>query len=122
MSEPNTDQTTYWNQTAGRTWAEAQEPLDRQLAPLGRAAMNALTAMPGERILDIGCGSGQTSLEIVGVGELGGEVIGIDLSAPLFSVAQRRKSRPKGLCFAQGVRKVLSIGPPQFESAFLRLC
>src|SRR3546814_9047823 len=42
---PNTDQTTYWNQTAGRTWAEAQEPLDRQLAPLGRAAMNALTAM-----------------------------------------------------------------------------
>src|SRR3546814_2212977 len=45
MSEPNTDQTTYWNQTDGRTWAEAQEPLERQLPPLGRAAMHALTAM-----------------------------------------------------------------------------
>src|SRR3546814_15769659 len=81
MSEPNTDQTTYWNQTAGRTWAEAQEPLDRQLAPLGRAAMNALTAMPGERILDIGCGSGQTSLELFGAVEPGGEGLVIDLSA-----------------------------------------
>lgn len=49
MSEPNTEQTTYWNSTAGRTWAEVQEPLDRQLAPLGRAAMTALAAMPGER-------------------------------------------------------------------------
>src|SRR3546814_16086209 len=76
---------------------EAQEPLDRQLAPLGRAAMNALTAMPGERILDIGCGSGQTSLELVGAVEPGGEVLGIDLSAPLLEVAQRRTSGHQGL-------------------------
>src|SRR3546814_665593 len=90
------------------------------LAPLGRAAMNALTAMPGERILDIGCGSGQTSLELVGAVEPGGEVLGIDLSAPLLEVAQRRNSGHQGLRFVQGDAQVFPFAPASFDAAFSR--
>lgn len=65
MSQPNAEQSEYWNSTAGRTWAESSEPLDRQLAPLGRAAMAALRANSGERLLDVGCGAGLTSVRFL---------------------------------------------------------
>lgn len=120
MSEPNSEQTAYWNDTAGRTWAEVQEPLDRQLAPLGRAAMAALAATPGERVLDVGCGSGQTSLELARAVGPGGAVLGIDLSAPLLEVARRRASGLERLGFVQGDAQVFPFAPESFDAAFSR--
>src|SRR5258708_34290956 len=43
-------------------WAEVREPLELQLAPLGRRALAALAPRPGESVLDIGCGGGGTGL------------------------------------------------------------
>jgi hypothetical protein len=37
----NAAQIDYWNATAGETWAQLHEPLDRQIEPLGLAAMDA---------------------------------------------------------------------------------
>ena len=45
-------------------WAEVRQPLELQLAPLGRPALDALAARPGEHILDIGCGGGDTLLDL----------------------------------------------------------
>lgn len=42
-----------------QVWAEEHEPIDRQLSPLGLAAMDALLPASGETILDIGCGAGR---------------------------------------------------------------
>jgi ubiquinone/menaquinone biosynthesis C-methylase UbiE len=61
---PNLDQATYWTQSAGPTWVELNDELDRQIGSLGAAAMAALAPMPGERIIDIGCGCGQTVLAL----------------------------------------------------------
>src|SRR2546421_10888479 len=44
-------------------WAEVREPLERQLAPLGRHALAALAPRPGESIVDIGCGGGETGVD-----------------------------------------------------------
>ena len=61
---PNASQVEYWNEATGPTWAALQAPLDRQLAPLGHAGMAALAPRAGEQILDIGSGSGDTSLDL----------------------------------------------------------
>src|SRR6202035_2798333 len=45
-------------------WAEVREPLELQLAPLGRRALAALAPHPGESVLDIGCGGGETALDL----------------------------------------------------------
>jgi predicted TPR repeat methyltransferase len=60
----NAAQIEYWNATAGETWAQLQEQLDRQVELLGLAAMDVLGPREGEHILDIGCGCGQSSLAL----------------------------------------------------------
>ena len=45
-------------------WAEVREPLELQLAPLGRHALTALAPHAGESVLDIGCGGGETALDL----------------------------------------------------------
>ena len=87
---PNAAQIAYWNATAGPTWVAMQDALDAQLQGLGLAAMAALGAREGERIIDIGCGCGATALELARRVGASGSVLGADISAPMLEVARRR--------------------------------
>ena len=89
-SSDNAAQIDYWNATAGQTWARFQEQLDRQIEPLGLEAMRALAPAPGERVLDVGCGCGQTSLELATRVTATGAVFGADISVPMLAVARAR--------------------------------
>jgi SAM-dependent methyltransferase len=89
-SGPNADQIAYWNDTAGQTWATLQDLLDRQIAPLGRAAMARLAPAEGEAIADIGCGCGETVLALARAVGPAGSVTGLDISEPMLEVARRR--------------------------------
>ena len=86
----NAAQIEYWNATGGVTWALFHEQLDRQIAPLGLEALRALAPAPGEAILDIGCGCGQTSLDLASRVRSAGRVVGVDISAPMLEVARQR--------------------------------
>ena len=86
----NAAQIDYWNATAGQAWVRFQEQLDRQIEPLGLEAMRALAPAPGERILDVGCGCGQTSLELATRVTASGAVTGADISVPMLEVARAR--------------------------------
>ena len=89
----NADQIDYWNATAGETWVALNARLDRMIEPLGQAAMASLAPAPGERVIDIGCGCGQTTRELAArVGETG-RVLGVDVSAPMLAVARDRAGR-----------------------------
>jgi SAM-dependent methyltransferase len=86
----NDEQIAFWNGVAGDTWVAQQERLDRQLDPLGRATLKALTPRPGEHVLDVGCGGGQTTLQIAETVGPAGRVVGLDVSLPLLEAARRR--------------------------------
>src|SRR4051812_39423226 len=94
----NPEQIEYWNGGAAETWVALQDRLDRQLDPLGRAALEALGPRAGEHVLDVGCGSGQTALELGDAVGPGGRVVGIDVSEPLLAAARRRSRSPQ-VCF-----------------------
>jgi trans-aconitate 2-methyltransferase len=57
---------------------------------LGRGLLELLAPQPGERILDVGCGTGQLTAEIAGAGA---HVLGIDRSASM--IAQARHNYPE---------------------------
>jgi len=93
-SPANAEQTAFWNAEAGESWARLQDRLDRQLQPLGRRVMAALGLASAERVIDIGCGCGQTSLELAQAVGPRGSVLGIDVSAPMLAVARGRAPPP----------------------------
>lgn len=117
---PNAAQAAYWNEQAGPTWAELQAPLDRQLAPLGGRAIEALAPRPGERILDIGCGAGAASVELARAVGASGSVLGIDLSRPLLDVARKRAEGLANVRFEEADAQAYPFEPAGFDAAFSR--
>jgi SAM-dependent methyltransferase len=90
MQQPNEAQIALWNEEVGRRWTEQQSQLDAFLAPFGAALLARVKAGSGERILDVGCGCGDTSLALAAaVGPTGG-VVGVDVSAPMLARARER--------------------------------
>lgn len=113
----NAAQVAYWNEAAGPTWAEQQAPLDRQLAPLGRRAMAELDLGPGRRVLDVGCGSGETTLELAATGA---EAVGVDISRPLLEVARRRSQGVANVSFVEADAQTQAFEPGSFDAIFSR--
>jgi SAM-dependent methyltransferase len=95
MAGDNSEQIAEWNGPVGQRWAAEQETFDNLTRPFGDAALKAAAARTGERIIDIGCGCGATTLELgKAVGPSGG-VLGVDVSGPMLEVA-RRRARAEG--------------------------
>jgi SAM-dependent methyltransferase len=90
MSEANAQQITYWNEVGSVPWVELQDLLDNQVEPMGRAVIEALALDAGERVIDVGCGCGQTVLALADRVGPQGKVAGVDISAPMLDVARRR--------------------------------
>jgi SAM-dependent methyltransferase len=87
---PNAQQIEYWNGPTGEKWAKLQERIDRNLANVTAALLPFAAPRAGERVLDIGCGCGTTTLMLrEAVGPDGGAA-GIDISRPMLDVARAR--------------------------------
>jgi len=87
---PNAEQIVYWNETAGPKWVALQELLDAQIEPLGLAMMDLLDIATGEHVLDVGCGTGQTTVELGRRTGPSGRVTGVDVSSPMLTRARER--------------------------------
>jgi ubiquinone/menaquinone biosynthesis C-methylase UbiE len=93
--DSNADQIAYWNGGAGRHWTERQSVQDIVLAPVTEKLIAGIGAQPGQRILDIGCGCGATTIELARQVAPSGHVLGIDISVPMLERA--RQLTPKQL-------------------------
>lgn len=117
---PNAAQAQYWNETMGPVWAERQDQLDRQTAPLGLEAMRVLSPASGESVLDIGCGCGQSTVELARRVGPGGSVTGVDISRPMLERARQRPIPPGAACpqFREVDVQTGDLG--KFDAAFSR--
>ena len=124
-SPANQNMAEYWNDRAGPSWVTYQQQLDGQIRILGEMAMDHAGIAAGQRVLDIGCGCGDTSLELarrVGAGARAGFVRGIDLSAPMLDHARQRAALEPALelSFEQADVQTSPLPPAGFEHAFSR--
>ena len=87
---PNAQQIEYWNGPVGERWAKKQSDFDRNMGSLTVKALAFADARPGERVLDIGCGFGTTTMALARSVAPDGRVTGIDISAPMLGAARRR--------------------------------
>jgi ubiquinone/menaquinone biosynthesis C-methylase UbiE len=99
MDEPaghdrNADQIAYWNGPGGQRWADRQQAQDIVLGPVADVLIDRAQVKAGERIVDVGCGSGAISIALAQRVGPTGHNTGIDISAPM--LARARETAPAG--------------------------
>ena len=86
--KPNEDQIAFWNGEGGEKFIKFQHTLDIMLEPFGAEAITRLDIKPGEKVLDIGCGCGGTTIDLARRVGAKGEAVGVDISEPMLALAE----------------------------------
>ena len=113
--QENADQIAYWNGAGGLRWAQRQPAQDILLQPIADLIIDRAKIRNGERVLDVGCGSGSTSFAFAKAVGPSGHVMGIDISAPMLAVA--REVTPPGcpVEFALADATIHPFAPESFD-------
>jgi SAM-dependent methyltransferase len=111
----NADQIAYWNGPNGKRWTDRQAEQDVLLAPVTQALIERTGAMAGERVVDVGCGCGATSLAFAHEVGPTGFVLGIDISAPMLSRARELAPKQVPVDFVLADATVYPFDPESFD-------
>ncbi len=121
-SAVNTDMSEFWNGEGGDKWLRFQETIDASLLPFGREVMAAAGILPGERVLDIGCGCADTSFDMARLVGASGRVLGVDISEPILAHARARAMSiaEKNVTFECGDAQLHGFDAAAFDLVFSR--
>lgn len=81
----------------GTAWVSVEDFIDRMLEPLSAEAIKAANAQASDRIIDIGCGGGSTTLSL---GASGAEVWGVDISTVMIDRAKEKENAAGNVAFS----------------------
>jgi ubiquinone/menaquinone biosynthesis C-methylase UbiE len=88
--ERNAEQAQIWNGPSGRVWVESQALLDHAFHPFEQLLADTAAALSPHRVLDIGCGTGATTLAVARRLGPGAHCLGLDISEPMLTLARAR--------------------------------
>ena len=114
----NADQVAYWNGPGGKHWSERQQFQDVLLQPVSDILIDRIKATNGQRIVDIGCGCGATTLALATQVGPSGHLLGVDISEPMLARARHLTPKDAPIEFVQADATVY----PFPATAFDRLC
>jgi SAM-dependent methyltransferase len=113
------EQAAFWNGPGGEGWlATYHKRIERSIADLGKDALAAAAAQPGEHVIDIGCGMGGTTAELARAVGPKGHVLGVDISQMLIESA--RSHRVDNATFVVGDATAYPFKAASYDLVFSR--
>lgn len=79
-----------WAGERGDAWLANLASFEGMIGPISAAIVDAAAAIPGEAVLDVGCGGGATTMALAKVTAPTGTATGLDISPALASAALAR--------------------------------
>lgn len=86
-------QSASWNGPGGNAWVDSQALLDQVLQPFEDLLVEAVRAASASRVLDVGCGTGSTTVAIARLLGNKGQCTGVDISQAMIEAARARAAR-----------------------------
>ena len=108
------------NDLADKARAEVADLLDLQLSPLGLRAIEAVSPRIGDTVLDVGCGAGQSVLQLADRVGTDGRVTGVDIAPLALQVARRRAAGRSNVRFIECDALRLALPDRSFDCVFSR--
>jgi SAM-dependent methyltransferase len=121
MRFANEEQAKFWSELAP-TWLELQDDLEEVSELPGLMAMDRLQLGPGQRVVDLGCGGGRTTLELASRVRPGGKAVGVDITPELIADGRERAARlgVDNVDFVHADVQADDLGEAVFDAAFSR--
>ena len=121
-SDPaNADMIEYWNSTGGAAWIARQESQDADIALVTGKLLARAGLVPGERVIDIGCGTGNVTVEAVRLVSPNGQVLGVDISEPMLERAKTRLAGVGNVTLVQADATVYPFSEAAFDAVVSRM-
>ncbi len=121
MVDPaNAEQLAAWNGDEGAFWATHAESFDRAIAGHDGPFQAAADVQPADRVLDVGCGSGQSTRDAARRARAGA-ALGVDLSGPMLDYA-RAAAQAGGLTNVAFLQTDAQIHPFEHASFDVAIC
>lgn len=118
MHTANPEQAAAWNGDEGEDWVRNAPRYERSGVRHRPHLISDDTLRPGDRVLDIGCGTGRSTIEAARlVGD--GSALGVDLSGPMLAYARERAATEQvtNATFLQADAQVHPFEPGAFDVA-----
>ncbi|WP_407152239.1 class I SAM-dependent methyltransferase [Bradyrhizobium sp. ORS 86] len=113
--ERNADQIAYWNGPGGQRWAARQAAQDIVLKPVLDLLVDRAKPIAGERVLDVGCGSGASTNALANKVGPSGHVFGVDVSGPMLERARQSTPKEMPVDYALADATVYPFDPASFD-------
>ena len=107
----NSAQAEYWNTSAGQRWTDHQEHQDQVLGPVSDRLIAVAAPKPGDRVIDVGCGCGATTIDFAARVSPSGAVLGLDVSEPMLARAHERAPQNLPIRFERADATVYDFEP-----------
>ena len=85
------EQAAYWNGPGGEGWLAAYQRIQRAIGDIGDVGLAAAAPRQGEHVIDIGCGTGDTTAALARAVGLTGHLLGVDISETLITAARAHR-------------------------------
>lgn len=120
IDDRNADQIAYWNGPAGRHWTDRQQLQDVVLAPVSEVLIDRAAVKAGETVIDVGCGCGATSFDLLKQVGAAGRVTGVDISEPMLGRARELAPAGAAVEFVLADATVYPFTPTSTDVLFSR--